>query len=147
MQSVSISLFAFPNTIALLWDDSSTEQYQVRNSTRSARGAQRREGKVVPLGVSVLSGYVVMPVRSPLSRWPLTAQLRSKSLGVFSLYSLCKQWTVFLFRALSLVVLLSVAMTRPICHCWCDSSAVCHLRHRPRTATSGVRCSSSTSRS
>ena len=38
-----------------------------------------------------------MPVRSPLSRWPPTAQLRSRCLGVFSLYSLCKQWTVLCF--------------------------------------------------
>ena len=79
-----------------------------------------------------MSGYVVMPVRSPLSRWPLTAQLRSKSLGVFSLYSLCKQWTVYPFRALSLVVLLPVAMARPTCHRWCGSSylvAFVHVLH------------------
>jgi hypothetical protein len=44
-----------------------------------------------------LSGCVMMPVRSPLSRWPPTAQLRSRCLGVFSLYSLCKQWTVLCF--------------------------------------------------
>jgi len=57
MQSISISLFAFPNTIALLWDDSSTEQYQVRSSTRSARGAQRRGRKIRP----------VRPKQSPCS--------------------------------------------------------------------------------
>ena len=39
-----------------------------------------------------------------------------------------------LFRSLSLAVLLSDAVAHPVCHCWCDSSAVCHLRHRPRTA-------------
>ena len=49
MQSISISLIAFPNTIALLWGDSSTEQYQVRSSTRSARGAQRRGRKIRPV--------------------------------------------------------------------------------------------------
>ena len=40
-----------------------------------------------------------------------------------------------LFRSLSLAVLLSDAVAHPVCHCWCDSSAVCHLRHRPRTAS------------
>jgi hypothetical protein len=57
MQSISISLLAFPNTIALLWGDSSTEQYQVRSSTRSARGAQRRGRKIRP----------VRPKQSPCS--------------------------------------------------------------------------------
>ena len=29
-----------------------------------------------------------------------------------------------------------VAMARPICHCWCDSSAVCHLRLCPLVGSS-----------
>ena len=49
MQSVSLSVFAFPNTIALLWDDSSTEEYQVGSPTRSARGAQRPGRKIRPV--------------------------------------------------------------------------------------------------
>jgi hypothetical protein len=93
-------------------------------------------------GTRARSGLMVASTHSSCERpaWGTSW----KSLGVFNLYSLCKQWTVFLFRASSLDVLLSVAMPHPICHCWCDSSAVCHLRHRPRTATSGVLCSSST---
>ena len=57
---------------------------------RSTRSAQRREVKVVPLGVSVFTGCEKMPVRSAIHfRWPLTAQLRSRGLGVFDI-QLCE---------------------------------------------------------
>ena len=88
---------------------------------RSTRGAQRREVKVVPLGVSVFTGCEKMPVRSAIHfRWPLTAQLRSSCLGVIDLQPVqavdCRsRSTVYGSPAFC-------AVARPVCHCWCDSS-------------------------
>ena len=88
---------------------------------RSTRGAQRREVKVVPLGVSVFKGCEKMPVRSA-SRfsWSLTAQLRSSFFGVTDLQPV----QVVDCRSLSTVYDRTAvcAVTRPVCHCWRDSS-------------------------
>ena len=107
---------------------------------RSTRGAQRREVKVVPLGVSVFTGCEKMPVHSAIHfRWPLTAQLRSSCLGVIDLQPVqavdCRsRSTVYGSPAFC-------AVARPVCHCWCDSSRTATKRlqlsgsRRSRTAT------------
>jgi hypothetical protein len=88
---------------------------------RNTRGAQCREVKVVPLGVSVFKGCEKMLVRSA-SRfsWSLTAQLRSSCLGVIDLQPV----QAVDYRSLSIVYDKTAfcAVARPVCHCWCDSS-------------------------
>ena len=95
---------------------------------RSTRGAQRREVKVVPSGVSVFTDCEKMPVHSAIHfRWPLTAQLRSSCLGVIDLQPMqavdCRsRSTVYGSPAFC-------AVARPVCHCWCDSSHLVVVVH------------------